>query len=59
METELCSKKKLSVFFKDIHKFTWVSGVDGRESLMVLNVVQEEDRNTLFVEIESRIITQW
>ena len=49
---ELCTKKKLSVgntFIgkKDIHKFTWVSGVDDRKSLLDFIVVQEEDRNKL------------
>ena len=35
------------VFGKDIHKYTWASGVDGRISLLDLTVVQEEDRDKL------------
>ena len=31
----------------DIHKFTWVSRVDGCISLLDLTGVQEEDRNKL------------
>ena len=30
---------------KDIHRFTWASGVDGRKSLLYFIVVQEEERN--------------
>ena len=32
---------------KDIHKSTWVSGVDDRKSLLDFIVVQEENRNKL------------
>ena len=47
---ELCTEKKLSVankFFEkeDIHKFAWLSGVDERNSLMELIVVQEDRGN--------------
>ena len=31
---------------KDIHKFTWASGVDDHKSLLDLIGVQEEERNT-------------
>ena len=49
---ELCTEKKLNVgntlFEKnEIHKFTWLSGMDGRKSLLDLILVQEEDRNKL------------
>ena len=32
---------------KDIHKFTWVSGMDDHKSLLDFIVVQEEKRNKL------------
>ena len=32
---------------KDIHNFTWPSGVGDRKSLLDFIVVQEEDRNKL------------
>ena len=43
---EMCTENRLSVgntFFekKDIHKFTWVRGVDDRKSLLDFIVVQE------------------
>ena len=40
---EICSLGK-----KDIHKFTWASGVDDRKSLLDLIVVQEKERNKLW-----------
>ena len=34
-----------TLFEKNYIKFTWVSGVDGRKSLLDLIVVQEKDSN--------------
>ena len=47
-----CTEKKLSVGNKflqknDMHKFTWVSGVNGRKSLLEPIVMQEDERNRL------------
>ena len=45
---KFCSERVWKmVFGKDIHKYTWASGVDGRISLLDLTVVQEEDRDKL------------
>ena len=46
---EMCTEKKLGLgntFFekKDIHKFTWVSGVDDRKGLLDFIVVQEKEK---------------
>ena len=49
----MCTEESLGVgntYFKkkNIHKFTWVSGVNNRKSLLDFIVVQEEERNKLF-----------
>ena len=49
---EMCTEKRLSLgntFFekKNIHQFTWVSGVDDRKRLLDFIVVQEEERSKL------------
>ena len=50
---EMCTEERLSVEIqflkkKDLHKFTWTSGVDDHKSLLDLIVVQEVERNKLF-----------
>ena len=52
MHLGICIKREFwsvtnTFFEKMIHKFTWVSGVDNRKSLLDLAVVQEENRNKL------------
>ena len=49
---DMCTQKRLSLgntFFekKDLHKFTWVNGVDDRKGLLDFIVVQEEEINKL------------